>query len=156
MLANLGSLGTWHGFILPIPLSLWGWTGFKRKVGTALLTCSSLSILYLKGWRAQRQHLSEFSLWMHQELHSMRRANSEPQRHILERFADKVSKSSPVMYSTWTGFPLSSLINSSYLFFHCLFIWHFHREINVFICGSVSGCCPSGTFFLYVPYLLRS
>ena len=30
---------------------------------------------------------------MHQELHSMRRANSEPQRHILERLADKVSKS---------------------------------------------------------------
>lgn len=51
----------------------------------------------LKGWRAQRQHFHEFSLWMHQELHSMRKASSEPQRHILERLADKVSQSCDVL-----------------------------------------------------------
>lgn len=63
-------------------------------VGTGKSTVMDLFCLTaLKGWRAQRQHFHEFSLWMHQELHSMRRANSEPQRHILERLADKVSKS---------------------------------------------------------------
>ena len=60
-------------------------------VGTGKSTVMDLFCLTgLQGWRVQRQHFHEFSLWMHQELHGMRRASSEPQRHILERLADKV------------------------------------------------------------------
>ena len=67
-------------------------------VGTGKSTVMDLFCLTaLKGWRAQRKHFHEFSLWMHQELHSMRRASSEPQRHILERLADKVSESCDVL-----------------------------------------------------------
>eukprot|EP00930_Biecheleria_cincta_P002608 TRINITY_DN103612_c0_g1_i1.p1 TRINITY_DN103612_c0_g1~~TRINITY_DN103612_c0_g1_i1.p1 ORF type:complete len:600 (-),score=126.84 TRINITY_DN103612_c0_g1_i1:365-2164(-) len=61
-------------------------------VGTGKSTIMDLFCLTaLQDLRARRQHFHEFALWLHQELHSMRRASSEPQMHILERLADKVS-----------------------------------------------------------------
>lgn len=68
------------------------------SVGTGKSTIMDLFCLTaLQGFRARRQHFHEFALWLHQELHAMRRSSSEPQMHILERLADKVSEDCDVL-----------------------------------------------------------
>ena len=62
-------------------------------VGTGKSTIMDLFCLTsLNSWRVKRQHFHEFAQWLHRELHCMRKTNHVPQRHILERLADKVSE----------------------------------------------------------------
>lgn len=67
------------------------------SVGSGKSTLMDLFCLFgLHGWRVRRQHFHEFSLWVHENLHSLggpaTSSGTRPQKHVLARLVDRVAE----------------------------------------------------------------
>jgi len=70
------------------------------SVGSGKSTLMDLFCLFgLKGWRVRRQHFHEFSVWLHENLHSLggpqatsQGGSSTPRKHVLARLVDMVAQ----------------------------------------------------------------
>jgi len=65
------------------------------SVGSGKSTLMDLFCLFgVNEWRVRRQHFHEFSLWLHESLHSISGSTTKgaPQKHILARVADSVAE----------------------------------------------------------------
>lgn len=69
-------------------------------VGTGKTTIMDLFSLFgREGWRVQRQHFHEFSLWLHESLARLggKRIGGEENAHVLERVADSFAANADVL-----------------------------------------------------------